>query len=1499
MSLTRVNLCCAVLLAWATLAPVQAQDASTRPGRAKVGRAQVGRSNVSQTRTARATVDGSSGDSFEMDESAGDATGFDTGIDRGSPVRAQSPELPPQPELDAYYPDAGTPGYDVTPSASGYVPIDPFGTRFSFRSDIGNGPGWAQGSQALNGFVPITFEPDRSILFVDGRAIVTNDGDFVGSAGAGMRIYSPELDRVNGGSFWYDYDNSNATNYDQWGISLESLGKYFDVRLNAYIPSNDNQRTLSSGLNGKIFYVKDNIGLGNTRVVENALRGGDVEIGGALPFLGDYGLRSYIGGYYFQAPTVETTLGFKWRSELQVTEDVIVGMAASTDKLFGQNFFGSVTIYMPDGRPQRIMSRQPTRERLYTNVERNYRVNVYHRTLNETLRAINPDTGLPYVVHHVDNNFTAGTGDGKVKSPYGTLADASPGADIIFVHHNAVDGNGVAITDGYDSGIVLDPNQRLLGQGTEHFFEELTYGTLTLPGNDGGPRPFITNTVGDVVTLASNNEVSGFQIGGPAPNAPAGNGIFGVGITDFNINRNTIQNADLAGISLVDASGTGSITSNNLANNGLENISIINNGAPALTLEIVSNDAQASLAGAIIRGDASDITATIFDNNFSNNLNTGLAITAANGGTTDATVSNNVFNQNGGNGFEASADAGTLTLALTDNSANSNSQNGFDLSASNLGLMTLTASDNAINANTLDGLHVFADNGTIDFSEFSFNTLNTNGEQGITLNADNGGVLTGTFASNSVQNNLLGGLDSVIDNGAQSILTLENNTFNANTGFGLSFSALNGSLINNTLNSNTIDNNVGPGVLLSGSSSSDVRLAMDSNSVVNNQGIGFDSSITDSVANITLTNNDFTANLDAGIRLGYTGATTGTQLIDGNTISDTVDDANTASPTGEGIIVALNGTGGVPNVSSTIQNNTIQNNEGDGILETLNVGSSNLSVNDIVNNNILGNGRDGLSMQLNFGSTAVLNASNNAITTQTATRTGVNGINLDLQANSTLNASISDNTIDGSSDGTNFSTGSGVLMNIQGDGTLISTLTNNLIREHGVDGVHVGPDPFSNGQAQGGFTSAQGTATISVTLNQNLIELNQDDGVQVSVSQVTEGAAGLTGVANYTLVGNTIRNNGTVVGNVRTGSGLNAEVRSGIMNLLATNNSITDNASDGILLRNSMGAGIDAGVQIPGILLYDNSPKAIMNATIDGNTITGNGNRGVNIRYEDLTINATGQSLGAVGDVRLTNNIISGNRDEGVYVLMNNQRDEASLFGTQAFIDVDENNPFGDPTAVANRYPAFTTFPDYFINFANSDVFSDLKFTAVGNTISNNGGGNPADPLGQVAGDGMLLLVGTSSYLHADVRDNQFSGNFQDDFRTDSFISQPDALPAEADTPTDTQTRIYLDHISLLDLRFTGNTGNSIGGVTSSSDSDRSILGATRPGRYNNTETVNGFILKSSRRRTDYFRIEDTPNPAGSVLNGTNVFTAPDSTNPRNNFLNSGYVQVPIGSLFP
>ena len=151
----------------------------------------------------------------------------------------------------------------------------------------------------------------------------------------------------------------------------------------------------------------------------------------------------------------------------------------------------------------------------------------------------------------------------------------------------------------------------------------------------------------------------------------------------------------------------------------------------------------------------------------------------------------------------------------------------------------------------------------------------------------------------------------------------------------------------------------------------------------------------------------------------------------------------------------------------------------------------------------------------------------------------------------------------------------------------------------------------------------------------------------------------------------------------------------------------------------------------------------------------------------------------------------------------------------------------------------------------------------------------------------------------------QFGGNFLDDFTTDSFVAGPETPTTAYNTPNDTTTRIFLDREARLNLRFTGNVGQSIGSVTEASQSNRIVNGVLKNGRYfvpdalQTPPVVTQKQVGNLGRVVADFQVEDTPTPVGSVLNGTNFFSDPDSTFPRNVFINEGYTIVPIGSLFP
>src|SRR6185295_6373579 len=86
--------------------------------------------------------------------------------------------------------------------------------RLQFRSDIGDGVGYAKGYQTFGAFQPIILQPDELLLLVNPREIVTYLGNSAANVGSGGRMYDPESDRILGVSRWYDHDNTGQNKFD-------------------------------------------------------------------------------------------------------------------------------------------------------------------------------------------------------------------------------------------------------------------------------------------------------------------------------------------------------------------------------------------------------------------------------------------------------------------------------------------------------------------------------------------------------------------------------------------------------------------------------------------------------------------------------------------------------------------------------------------------------------------------------------------------------------------------------------------------------------------------------------------------------------------------------------------------------------------------------------------------------------------------------------------------------------------------------------------------------------------------------------------------------------------------------------------------------------------------------------------------------------------------------------------------------------------------------------
>ncbi len=307
-----------------------------------------------------------------------------------------------------------------------------------------------------------------------------------------------------------------------------------------------------------------------------------------------------VGGYGYSSDLVDFFGGVRARAGVQLLRGMIVNGEVNHDDRFG--FSGVVQLaFLFGGR-----GRGTDYSLLGKDLDPTLRNDHIVRFQQDLVLAIDPDTGRPYNVYHVDNTADAAFANGTAETPFVALKDAEGASstdDIIFVR----EGDGT--TRNMDRGIVLKDGQLLLGDGVQHLIP-LADGTNFLLCNDiDGNRPRITNRFfnianGNAVTLADRNTVRGFIIDGSQGgmrNGIAGNefvvgpsiidgtiedvtilgnpilnGVFLDRIAgDWTFARNNIQTAFADGIFISNALGTGShfvFDSNIVSNNGRDGI---------------------------------------------------------------------------------------------------------------------------------------------------------------------------------------------------------------------------------------------------------------------------------------------------------------------------------------------------------------------------------------------------------------------------------------------------------------------------------------------------------------------------------------------------------------------------------------------------------------------------------------------------------------------------------------------------------------------------------------------------------------------------------------------------------------------------------------------------------------------------------------------------------------------------------------------------------------
>ena len=730
-----------------------------------------------------------------------------------------------------------------------------FGPVMMFESNIDQGLGFAEGWHRLNARIPYHIVPNTTVLMADLSASLTNQQNAVYNFGVIYRNYDASTNRIFGWNAYADIDDGLGSN--QWkrlGVGVESIGRFLDMRANYYHVMGNDSVLLNSTLTGNLALAGNNVFRLRTEGRENAYSGGDIEFGGPLPVLGRRGVNMYVGTYYLNADEGHDTVGLSARWEMLLTESVTLNAYFTNDGTFGTNSWAGISYEIPNYRERSILEPRRVRDRLPDPVRRHNRVHHQLDVVQRNEAVINPKTGLPYFIVYVNPDFTSATngGDGA-----GTLLDPFTSMEVASANNIAAGMGSVTVPDiirvdpridqtdtnlTVAGGLDLLDCQTLLSSTSSFTLFTIDTQNFDIEATRTGAGALISNPTigpaGSVVRIANDNNIVGMQIDGSnAANTAFGTGVTNIGNTDpftnLNLLNNTFLNYETA-VNLSNGSGTIIADGNTLtgtadtSNSGL----ILTTTGASMTELLVRNN---TLTNHAVTGINITATAgsTINANDPSGNVGNqatglignnvmatgaigtpgdGIIMEAQAGATVNLVAENNVSSNNIGNGFVLRANGAGATINLQSLRANdfsNNTQNGALLNFINGGVIVSQTEDTNEDVNfngvldtgedlDLDSMLTVFD-GTLGLTE----DLNGNGilDQGIVSNifndnAQNGLLILGQTTGSSIfdiggaqpalgntfTNNLTAGLGVDLQDTAEAQLTVINNTMSADTG---------------------------------------------------------------------------------------------------------------------------------------------------------------------------------------------------------------------------------------------------------------------------------------------------------------------------------------------------------------------------------------------------------------------------------------------------------------------------------------------------------------------------------------------------------------------------------------------------------------------------------------------------------------------------------------------------------------------------------------------
>jgi hypothetical protein len=592
--------------------------------------------------------------------------------------------------------------------------VDPLTELRSMRVELrhieNKGVGYNTGYSTLDLFLAPSPDLWNVMPFFNVRGHVFDDAKFATNVGIGFRTLANC--RVYGMNAYWDYRNTSRFHYNQVAIGFETLGVFWDFRLNGYLPVAAKTSHLyhnSSSLDFERFSGHNAlIRTSRSGKRQFAMKGLDAEASFHLFKNKNFDVYPAIGPYFYQYKN-KHAIGGRIRLGAQITQYLTLEVIDTYDNRFHNNFQGSVSVNLPFGPKPKSSTNSRFKtcddgyyvcKRMLQDVYRQEIIVVDKRktSTSEVSVAINPTTGQPYIFYFVDNTSHS---TGTFESPFNALLDAqfaaSPG-DTIYVFP------GDGTSNNMNQGITLFTNQSLLGASIAHPLTT-TLGNVLIPSM-ATLLPVVTNTAGPVITLSGDNTlISGLYI----ENAPHEFAVQGSQINNVTIQNNNIIGANIAagGVNLQNISGVVNITNNDfaqfagfgnaiqlmqsntscnfvLSNNHVAttgnttglNIGLSNTGS-INTLQIIDNTFPGGLSfGDVINismTDNSMISLLNMQNNSSSGFSDGLIVTLNNSANiAQVNVANNnlgnFFNGHTGLVFTLQGNSSIGTIGITDSS---------------------------------------------------------------------------------------------------------------------------------------------------------------------------------------------------------------------------------------------------------------------------------------------------------------------------------------------------------------------------------------------------------------------------------------------------------------------------------------------------------------------------------------------------------------------------------------------------------------------------------------------------------------------------------------------------------------------------------------------------------------------------------------------------------------------------------------------------------------